>query len=132
MKTLIFSLFFLTTAFAAMAQSDKVSLAYYDGIVVTGYVNEGGYLNFTGPNINVTYGKSKFIFGMMPSLRFKEDRGTPKNALVIPSLGFGLTYSYKAIAFQVPLYYNAKTATADGRWHIGVGLGLRLNWFNRK
>lgn len=114
------------------AQGDKVSFALYDGIFIGGYVDNGAYLNFTGPNINVTYKKSKFILGMLPSLRFKEDKGTPKNAFVTPNLGIGFTFSYKMWAVQLPLYYNAKTATQNGQWHIGLGIGLRLNEFNKK
>jgi hypothetical protein len=26
-------------------------------------------------------------------------------------------------------YYNAKTATKNGQWNIGIGVGVRLNWF---
>jgi len=130
MKYLVLSaLYFLM---APPAQEAKPKLAFYEGIIVAGYVNGGGFLNFTGPNIQVSYGHSKFLLGMMPSLRFKEDTGTPKNAFVTPSLGFGITYSYKALALQVPVYYNAKTATTDGSWHVGAGLGLRIAWFNHK
>lgn len=116
----------LTSLFASNAQ-EKVSAAFYDGIVIGGYVDNGGFLNFTGPNINATYGESKFIFGMLPSVRFKEDKGATKNSFAYPTLGFGFTYSYKALAFQIPFYYNAKTATEDGKWNIGIGIGLRLN-----
>lgn len=111
----------------AKGERSGANAAFYDGIVVGGYVNDGGYLNFTGPNINATYGESKFIFGMLPSVRFKEDKGVTKNSFVFPTLGFGFTYSYKALAFQLPFYYNAKTATEDGKWNIGIGVGLRLN-----
>jgi len=121
--------FSLTSTFA---QEDKLNFAFYDGIFVGGYVDNGVFLNFTGPNINTTYKNSKFILGMLPSLRFKEDRGTPKNAFVTPNLGVGFTYSYKILAIQLPLYYNAKTANNDGKWHVGVGIGLRLNEFNNK
>lgn len=119
----------LTSTFA---QEDKVKLALYDGIFIGGYVDNGAFLNFTGPNINATYKNSKFILGMLPSLRFKEDKGTPKNAFVTPNLGVGFTYSYKMWAVQMPLYYNAKTATDNGRWHIGLGIGLRLNELKRQ
>ena len=114
------------------AQEEKVSFALFDGIFIGGYVDRGAFLNFTGPNMNATYKNSKFILGMLPSLRFKEDKGTPKNAFVTPNLGVGFTYSYKIWAFQIPLYYNAKTATDNGRWHIGLGIGLRLNELNKK
>jgi hypothetical protein len=121
--------FSLTSTFA---QEDKLNFAFYDGIFVGGYVDNGAFLNFTGPNINTTYKNSKFILGMLPSLRFKEDRGTPKNAFVTPNLGVGFTYSYKILAIQLPLYYDSKTANNDGKWHVGVGIGLRLNEFNNK
>ncbi len=114
------------------AQEDKVNFALYDGILVGGYVDNGAFLNFTGPNINATYKNSKFILGMLPSLRFKEDKGTPKNAFVTPNLGVGFTYSYKIWAIQMPLYYNAKTAIENGKWHIGLGIGLRISELNKK
>lgn len=114
------------------AQEDNVSFSLYDGIFIGGYVNNGAFLNFTGPNINATYKNSKFILGMLPSLRFKEDKGTPKNAFVTPNLGIGFTYSYKMWAVQIPLYYNAKTATQNGQWHVGLGVGLRWNELNKK
>jgi hypothetical protein len=114
------------------AQEDKVNFALYDGIFIGGYVDNGAFLNFTGPNINATYKNSKFILGMLPSLRFKEDKGTPKNAFVTPNLSIGFTYSYKIWAVQLPLYYNAKTATQNGQWHVGLGIGLRLNELNTK
>ncbi|WP_291115019.1 hypothetical protein [Flavobacterium sp. UBA6135] len=114
------------------AQEPKVDFAFYDGIVIMGYVDQGGFLNFTGPNVNFSTNNSKFILGMLPSLRFKEDNNTPKNAFVTPNLGVGLTYSYRFLAIQMPIYYNAKTATNDGKWRIGLGLGIRLNSLNKK
>lgn len=129
-KILLFILILnLTSTFA---QEEKVNFTFYDGIFVSGYVDNGAFLNFTGPNINTTYKSSKFILGMLPSLRFKEDKGTPKNAFVTPNLGVGFTYSYKILAIQLPLYYNAKTANNNGKWHVGVGIGLRINEFNNK
>lgn len=114
-----------------IAQDRELKIALYDGFIVGGYVDDGAYLNFTGPNINFKNHNSKFVLGMLPSLRFKEDRGIPKNAFVTPTLGVGLTYSYKIWAFQIPFYYNPKTATQNGRWHTGVGLGLRLDAMNK-
>lgn len=130
MKKILFIMSLFTTPI--FAQENKVFFALYDGIFIGGYVDNGAFLNFTGPNINATYKNSKFILGMLPSLRFKEDKGTPKNAFVTPNLGIGFTYSYKMWAVQLPLYYNAKTATQNGQWHIGLGIGLRLNEFNKK
>jgi hypothetical protein len=114
------------------AQDPKVKVSAYDGIVIVGYVDNGGFSNFTGPNINLVYKDSKFILGALPSLRYKQDNSTPKNSFVTPNLGIGFTYSYKLFAIQIPLYYNAKTATQNGNWQIGFGLGLRLNEFNTK
>ncbi|EMS34968.1 hypothetical protein C943_02859 [Mariniradius saccharolyticus AK6] len=129
-NALVFSFLILTTT--ALAQEDKVRVALYDGVVIAGYVDQGGFTNFTGPNINATFGNSKFILGALPSLRYKRDDSTPRNAFVTPNLGIGFTYSYKIWAIQIPLYYNSKTATENGRWHMGLGLGLRLNELNKK
>lgn len=109
----------------------SIQFSAYDGVVVAGYVDGGGYTNFTGPNINLTRGDSRFILSALPSLRYKKDNSTPKNAFVTPTLGIGLTYSYKLFAIQIPLFYNSKTATENGRWHVGLGLGMRLNYLNR-
>ncbi len=110
----------------AQAQDQKVKMVIFDGVIVGGYVDNGAYLNFTGPNINMTVKKSKLILSMLPSLRFKEDKSPIKNSLVTPSLGAGLTFCYKSFAIQVPLYYNAKTTTANGKWNIGAGIGYRF------
>ena len=126
---LLFSICFLgfaATCANAQPQTKKIAVYVLDGIVSTGYVDQGAYLNFTGPNVSYTRGKSKLIFGMLPSLRFKLDTGTTKNSPIFPSLGVGLTYAYKKLVVQVPLYYNAKTSTANGKWLIGVGIGFRL------
>lgn len=107
-------------------KESKISFAFFEGTAVAGYVDKGGFFNFTGPNVNLTSGKSKLLLGMLPSLRFKEDKSEVKNSFVMPTLGMGLTYSYKKLAFQIPLYYNAKTATADGKWNVGIGMGIKL------
>ncbi|MCC5930635.1 MAG: hypothetical protein JJU28_15420 [Cyclobacteriaceae bacterium] len=109
-------------------KTTKVRISAYDGIVAIGYVDGGGFSNFTGPNINMTYGHSKFILSALPSLRYKRDNSEPRNSFVTPNLGIGFTYSYKLFAIQLPLYYNAKTASENGQWHIGLGLGMRLNY----
>lgn len=114
------------------AQESKIDFTLYDGLVVVGYVDEGGFLNFTGPNLSLVSNKSKFILGMLPSLRFKEDDRTPKNSFVTPNLGVGLSYIYKSFVVQIPLYYNAKTANNNGEWNFGLGIGLRINGLNKK
>jgi hypothetical protein len=126
---LLFSIFFLvfaTTCANAQPQTKKIAVYVLDGIAAAGYVDHGAYLNFTGPNVSYTRGKSKLIFGMLPSLRFKLDSGATKNSPIFPSLGVGLTYAYKKLVVQVPLYYNAKTSTTNGKWNVGVGLGYRF------
>lgn len=112
-------------AFKSNAQQ-KPQAQFFDGSVVAGYVDNGAYLNFTGPNISWQKGRSKLLIGMLPSLRYKVDQGATVNARVYPALGAGLTYSYQRIVFQVPLYYNPKTATTNGNWQIGCGLGIKL------
>ncbi|WP_194774561.1 hypothetical protein [Pararhodonellum marinum] len=123
---LLIFMFFLS--FTSYCQEDgKIKIRAYDGFIMTGYVDQGGFLNFTGPNANMTKGHSKYVLGMLPSLRFKQDNSTPKNSFITPNLGIGFTYGYKIYAIQIPLYYNPKSATQDGRWHVGLGLGVHLN-----
>lgn len=125
----IFSLFVsIAHAQETKPEPAKPSIKFnpFDGIMVAGYVDNGAFVNFTGPSISLTIKSSKILLGMLPSLRYKEDKGLFKNSPITPNLGFGLTYSYKKIAVQVPIYYNAKTATANGRWNLGIGIGMRL------
>ncbi|MCH7403442.1 hypothetical protein ACFOUP_04585 [Belliella kenyensis] len=121
----------LLVSFPTFSQNLRTESALYDGIGIIGYVDQGAFINFTGPNINSTYKNSKFILGMLPSLRFKKDRNIPRNTFVTPNLGVGFTYSYKMAAIQVPLYYNPKTATHNGEWNIGIGLGLRIEKWSK-
>ena len=94
--------------------------------MVGGYVDQGAYLNFTGPAVTYNLKNSELLLGMLPSLRFKEDKSSVKNSFVVPTLGAGITYIYKSFAFQVPVYYNPKTASNNGEWKLGVGAGLNL------
>lgn len=110
----------------AISQEIFVQNTFVDGIIICGYVDNGAYLNFTGPNVQISFNNSKFMFGMLPSLRFRNDRETPRNAFITPNLGIGLTYLYKNLAIQIPCYYNAKTDEENGNWNIGLGLGIRL------
>jgi hypothetical protein len=109
------------------SQEQSLTIAPFDGIIIGGYVDKGAYLNFTGPNINAQFGHFKLVLGMLPSLRFKEDIGIPKNSFITPNLGVGITLCYKIFAVQSSWYYNARTATENGKWHPGIGIGLRLN-----
>ena len=133
MKTIqIIAVIFSFIDLNTFAQESNVKNSVYDGILAVGYVDQGAYLNFTGPNINMTYGDSKFILGMLPSLRFKEDNAAVRNSFVTPNLGVGITYCYKHFAVQVPVYYNSKTATQHGKWHLGIGIGYRINKLTAK
>ena len=107
-------------------QKSGISVNPFDGVMAAGYVDNGAYLNFTGPNINYVHGKSKVMLGMLPSLRYKEDHSVIKNSPITPNLGVGLTFCYHKIALQIPLYYNAKTTTTNGKWNIGIGIGYRF------
>jgi hypothetical protein len=44
----------------------KTATQIFDGIVTAGYVDNGAYLNFTGPNISWQKGQSKVLLGMLP------------------------------------------------------------------
>ncbi|GEJ47542.1 hypothetical protein [Chryseobacterium sp. ON_d1] len=102
----------------------KVKASFFDGVATAGYVDHGAFINFTGPNVSLTHKNLKFLLGMLPSLRIKEDHSSStRNSLIMPTLGAGLTMVYKKIAVQIPAYYNAKTADQNGSWKIGFGLG---------
>ncbi|WP_310557148.1 hypothetical protein [Flavobacterium sp.] len=127
----IITIFLIFTAinYTNAQEEQKVRMTVGEGIIVAGYVNDGGYINFTGPSIKIIHKPYLVCIGVLPSLRFKEDKvavGAPKNSTITPSLGFGLTFAYKHLAFQVPAYYNGKTAKADGLWHLGLGLGYKF------
>ena len=122
----------ITFSTSLLAQTDKVKPVLFDGVINVGYINNGGFLNFTGPGLSATYKNSKFLLGMLPSLRYKVDDDSPRNATIYPNLGFGLTYSYKYLSLQIPMYYNVKTTTENGSWHVGFGIGYRISAFNKK
>jgi hypothetical protein len=125
----VFGNFYLSAFTQAYEQLPTVEkyIKPFSGIFVSGYVDNGAFINFTGPNLSFTKGKSYFLVGMLPSLRIKQDSGTTTNSLVTPTLGLGITYCYRAMAIQIPCYYNPKTATKNGEWNIGVGVGIKLN-----
>lgn len=119
---LVLTMFF----FSAKAQT-KVVL--FEGILTAGYVDHGAFINCTGPCIKFSKKPYTVLLGMLPSLRIKEDKvaaGATKNSALTPNLGFGLTAAFHHLAVQVPLYYNAKTATKNGEWNPGFGLGYKF------
>jgi hypothetical protein len=101
----------------------------FEGIIVTGYVDHGGYLNCTGPSIKMTKKPYTLFLGLLPSLKIKEDKvaaGTTRNSVLTPFLGFGFTAAFHHLAVQLPVYYTNKNAAQDGRWKIGAGLGYKF------
>jgi hypothetical protein len=118
--------------FRADAQEIILNNTFLEGIITGGYINNGVYMNFTGPNIHMNYHDSKIMFGMLPSLRFRSDPETPGNSFITPGLGFGITYCYKKLVIQLPFYYNPKSVLEAGRWHAGFGLGLRFDESTKK
>ncbi|WP_285009750.1 hypothetical protein [Pedobacter faecalis] len=117
------------SCFSLKAQSTTVRASLFEGVVAVGYIDRGATVNFTGPAIKVTHRPFSFLAGMLPSLKIKKDNApanATRNASVIPSLGFGATLIYKHIALQVPFLYNPKTATANGKWNAGIGLGYKF------
>lgn len=114
---------------AQSGEPPKARPVLADGLVAMGYADKGAYINFCGPGIKFNARPFTFIAGMLPSLRIKEDKtaqNAPKNSAFTPSLGFGLTSSFKHLVVQVPFYYNAKTGSSGGKWKAGVGLGYKF------
>ncbi|MES2828072.1 MAG: hypothetical protein V4687_07955 [Bacteroidota bacterium] len=117
----------LTMLFKPAHSQTKAIL--FEGIIVTGYVDNGGYLNCTGPSIKMIKKPYTLFLGLLPSLKIKEDKviaGAPKNSILTPFLGFGFTAAFHHLAVQLPAYYTNKTAAKDGRWKMGVGLGYKF------
>ncbi len=113
----------------AHGQERKATAGLWAGTIVAGYADGGAYLNCVGPNIKYAHGSWSVALGLLPTIRIKKDRvaaGQSRNSVFTPTLGTGLTMGWKRLAWQVPLFYQPKTATANGRWMPGVGLGWQL------
>lgn len=128
---LFFSLATLTLTARAQSTGNSVQTraTLFEGIIVAGYVDQGAYINCTGPAIKFSKKPLSVIVGLLPSLRIKKDKvaaGAPKNSVLTPNLGVGITAIYKHLAIQVPLYYNAKTSSKDGKWNPGIGIGYKF------
>lgn len=118
---------FISTLYFSQEKDSKLNVSFLDGIAVTGYVDHGAFLNFTGPNINFTHKNTKLMIGMLPSLRIKQDQSSgTKNSTIMPTLGIGFAVIYKKIALQIPFYYNTKTSTDNGSWKPGIGIGYKF------
>lgn len=126
MKLIVCTITFFLS-FNLFSQKTEVSTLIFSGTFIGGYVDKGAYLNFTGPGIKLQKGNSDLMIGVLPSLRFKEDKGITKNSFITPSLGIGITYTFKSLAIQIPFYYTSKTTVENGKWKIGIGIGLKIN-----
>lgn len=119
----------LLTINTLQAQAKKASVTIWDGMAIAGYVNDGGFINFGGPTVKLIKKPWVFGFGILPTMRIKEDKvpaGAKKNSIITPTAGFGFTIVYKHFVTQVPFYYNSKTATANGQWNVGLGIGYKF------
>jgi hypothetical protein len=130
-KSLLAVILLLTTVKlqAQSADAVKTKVQLFEGLLIAGYLDHGAYINCAGPAVKFSKKPFSVLLGLLPGLRIKEDKvpaGSPKNAVVMPSLGFGLTASFKHLALQLPLYYNGKTATKNGAWKPGLGLGYKF------
>ncbi len=131
MKKITLLFMILLSSLYSKAQETKIMASVWDGAVVAGYVDEGGYINFGGPSVKWVKKPYAFGFGMLPSLRIKEDKDAiannkPKNQIIYPSLGAGVFLSLKHFMFQIPAFYNPKTGLENGKWNLGVGIGYKF------
>lgn len=125
----LLTILFITSCITiSYGQKNSIKVSVYEGLINGGYVGNGAYLNTIGPNVSLNFKDSKIILGTLPSLRFQNDNSITKtkNSFVTPSLGIGLTFLYKKIALQLPLYYVSKNAIENGKWEIGVGIGFQF------
>ncbi|SMD07152.1 hypothetical protein [Pedobacter nyackensis] len=118
-------------ALTARSQSNAVQTkaTLFEGVIVAGYVDKGAFINCTGPAIKFSKKPFAVLLGLLPSLRIKKDKvaaAAPQNSVITPNLGVGITAIYKHLAIQVPVYYNTKTSTRDGKWNPGIGIGYKF------
>ena len=118
-------------ALTAKSQTNVIQTkaTLFEGVIVAGYVDQGAYINCAGPAIKFSKKPLAILVGLLPSLRIKKDKvatGATQNSVITPNLGAGITATYKHLAIQVPVYYNAKTSTKDGKWNPGIGIGYKF------
>ena len=124
-----FVLFSFNSVNAQNVVAKQSSIVAWDGMMVAGYVNQGSYVNFGGPSIKLIIKPWSFGFGILPTMRIKEDKvakEASKNSIITPTAGFGFTFAYRHLVLQVPFYYNAKTTASNGKWNPGVGIGFKF------
>lgn len=128
-KAVTFVLFFSVHSTLLFAQNATIKGSLFDGTVVAGYVDKGAYINCTGPAVKYSRSGASILLGLLPTLKIKEDKveaGKPKNTWVTPTLGFGITACIGHFALQLPAFYAAKTATTNGKWNLGAGIGYKF------
>ena len=110
------------------AQNAKPTFSIWEGMFVAGYAGNGAFVNFGGPSLKWNLKPFSVSIGMLPTLRIKKDSTTvgPKNSTIMPSTGAGITMAYKHLVFQIPFYYDTKTAKANGKWNVGAGIGYKF------
>jgi len=91
----------------------------FDGQCMLSTDGKYGFVNFGGPNIQLTIKKVKISVGMYPSLRYFDANGKPD---LTPSLGFGLMLNYKKLVIGLPCYYVGE----ENRTVATFGIGIRL------
>jgi len=119
----------LTLMLCFISIKSQTKAILFEGTIVTGYVDQGGFINCVGPSIKLNQKAYTVFAGLLPSLRIKEDKvtaGATKNTALTPGLGFGLTAVFRHMAVQLPFYYNPKTSVENGKWNPGVGLGYKF------
>jgi hypothetical protein len=125
-KYIVISVIFLflhSHSFPQTGNTSKKASFTVDGQVAVTTNGEGIYLNFGGPCMKYSFKKIAFSIGMMPSLRFEQDKPRP---YITPMLGAGLqVYFLKDRRFiaSFPCYYiSTKTS-----WRITAGFGYLLS-----
>lgn len=112
-----------------LGQEAKLKAAIFEGVLVGGYTDHGAYLNCTGPAIKYQAKSFSVMLGLLPTLKFKKERtvgDAPKNSVMTPTLGFGLTAIFRHFAIQLPAFYSPKTSVDNGKWRPGIGVGYRF------
>lgn len=113
----------------ALGQEAKLKTSVFEGVLVGGYTDSGVYLNCTGPAVKYQAKSVSVMLGLLPTLKFKKEQtvgDAPKNSLMTPTLGFGITAVFRHFAIQLPAFYSPKTSTDDGKWKPGIGVGYRF------
>jgi hypothetical protein len=116
------SLFLCNHSFAQTVNGSKKPSFTVEGQVAVTTNGEAVYLNFGGPCMKYSFKKIAFSLGMMPSLRFEQDKPRP---YITPSLGAGLQVFFlnnRRVILSFPCYY----ISTKNKWTVTAGLGYLL------